>query len=170
MKDDVKIFAMTVGVPGSGKSTFLTKIVNSRIISRDKVRFAILDKYNTKDYFSHEDEVWETFVNEIANALNDGEHVIADATHLSKGSRTKLINAVMPKLNDKNVLKVAIYFDVPLDVCLERNAQREGLAFVPENQIKEMYRSLTKPDKTENINVIITVNKNGETKEISVPE
>ena len=44
-KNNNQIFAMTIGVPGSGKSTYLKKIRNFKVISRDVVRFAILDKY-----------------------------------------------------------------------------------------------------------------------------
>lgn len=160
-KNNNQIFAMTIGVPGSGKSTYLKKIKNFKVISRDAVRFAILDKYNTDEYFSHEVEVWAEFVKEIKDALDAGEDVVADATHLSKGSRRKLLNAVMPK-HGENKLVIGIYFDVPLDVCLERNAQRTGRAFVPEDQIRNMYASLTRPEGEEGIDLEIIINKDGE--------
>lgn len=160
---DTQFFAMTIGVPGSGKSTYL-KHTKLEVISRDAIRFAILDKYHTDDYFSHEDEVWTEFVNAIVEALNDGKDVAADATHLSKGSRRKLLNAVIPRLKikeEKRLLIIGLYFDVPLDVCLERNAQRTGRAFVPEEQIRNMYTSLTPPDETEGIDCELVINENG---------
>ena len=160
---DVQFFALTIGVPGSGKSTYLKK-TNLEIVSRDVIRFAILDKYHTDDYFSHEDEVWTEFVNTIVEAINDGKSVVADATHLSKGSRRKLLNAVMPRLKNKEerrLVVLGLYFDVPLDVCLERNAQRTGRAFVPEDQIRNMYASLTRPDETEGIDYELVINEKG---------
>lgn len=162
-KEDVQVFAMTIGVPGSGKSTFLKK-TNLEIVSRDAIRFAILDKYHTDDYFSHEDEVWTEFVNTIVEALNDGKSVVADATHLSKGSRRKLLNAVIPRLKNKEercFIVLGLYFEVPLEVCLERNAQRIGRAFVPEDQIRNIYANLTRPDSTEGIDYELIINEKG---------
>ena len=161
-KNNYQFFAMTIGIPGSGKSTYLKKI-KLEIVSRDAIRFAILDKYHTDDYFSHEDEVWTEFVNAIVEALNDGKSVVADATHLSKGSRRKLLNAVMPRLKNRKdrPIVLGLYFDVPLDICLERNAQRTGRAFVPEEQIRNMYANLTHPDETEGMDCELIINKDG---------
>lgn len=160
---DRQFFALTIGIPGSGKSTYLKK-TKLEIISRDAIRFAILDKYHTDDYFSHEDEVWEQFVNTIVEALNDGKSVVADATHLSKGSRRKLFNAVMPRLKnreERRMIVLGLYFDVPLEVCLERNAQRTGRALVPEDQIRNMYVNLTPPDETEGIDYELVIDEKG---------
>ena len=54
-----KCLWLMVGAPASGKSTWLKKTVpfmnNTRIISRDEIRFALVAE--DEPYFSREDEV-----------------------------------------------------------------------------------------------------------------
>ena len=58
------------GVPGSGKSTYL-KVhepwfnESHVIVSRDEIRFSLLQE--GEEYFSHEKEVWNIFVNKISS-------------------------------------------------------------------------------------------------------
>ena len=161
------------GIPGSGKSTYLANYVKEfysdeysnmyKIISRDAIRFSLLEK--EEDYFSHEQEVFNIFIKEIFNALREGKDCFADATHLTRVSRKKLFNAILDcnkKYFDKGFLKVdkiyAIYLNTPLEVCLERNENRTGLAHVPSNKIEEMYINSQKPMKEEGFDNIITIN------------
>ena len=150
---------LTVGVPGSGKSTWLKENCQGVIISRDEIRFALLNEGD--DYFSKENEVFETFIKTIQNALDNEEgpvSVFVDATHLNKASRDEVLNA----LDLSNVEHVhAIFFDVALTTCLERNDKRTGRAFVPKSVIRRMNFSLEMPTSKERFEAILIVNNKG---------
>lgn len=138
---------LMVGIPGSGKSWYAKRLLanqeNTMYISRDSIRFKFLKEND--EYFAKEDVVFNSFVSLIKKHLYDGENVIADATHLNRKSRMKVLNNL-----DLSKIKICvIYIDVPLDVCLERNSKREGRAKVPPTIIKNMYKNLTYPDKKE---------------------
>lgn len=156
---NVKNLWLTVGNPACGKSTWVAKnaAYDSAIISRDAIRFSIIDKDD--DYFAKEGEVFKKFVADIQDALEHHENVYADATHLNERSRNKLLDA----LNLKGVNLYALYFLTPLDVCLERNAKRAGRQCVPEDALKRMYFSITDPahDKKYKFKVKY-INENGE--------
>lgn len=138
---------LTAGVSGSGKSTVLRKIISKNpegvIVSRDFIRFALLGE-NDK-YFDKEKEVFKEYVHRIQNALDSGKDVYADATHLNLISRRKLLSNL--KLDDVKIH--LLYFKVPLEICLERNQNRSGLAYVPEEVIKRQFKNLTFPDFNE---------------------
>lgn len=155
---------LMVGIPGSGKSTWLyqNKKINEFIISRDAIRFTLLQEND--DYFSKEDEVWETYVASIESLLKSGETVYADATHLNHGARLKLLKALDIIPDEIEV----IYFKVPLEIAQERNAQRAGRAYVPPRVITKMYLTLEEPQRYEGIftyNKIYIVDKNGNMEE-----
>lgn len=131
----MKTLFILCGVPGSGKSTWASKkFGEENIVSRDKIRFSFLN--DESDYFDKETFVWEEFVREIQNRLNgDKEITVADATHINKRSRDKLLNAL--KLPD-GINVIPIFFDTCQAVCMERNSQREGRAYVPKSVIRRM--------------------------------
>lgn len=160
----MKELILMMGVPGSGKSTYARNILKygDIYISRDEIRYSMLA--DEDDYFAKENEVIKTFIQYIDEALVDTQHqgkVYADATHLSPKSRVQVLN----QLKNKNKVSV-IYLDVPLNVILARNAQREGRALVPENVIRRMYKSIVLPTKAEGIEKLITIDENQEVKEI----
>lgn len=135
------------GVPGSGKSTDVKNMIKkgypATIVSRDEIRFELLAEDD--EYFSKEREVWLSYINQIRQKLSSGRSVIADATHLSAGSRRKLINAL-----GKDILKdvsIAVWFyEKPLETCLLQNELRKGRAYVPPKVIEKMYADLEYPD------------------------
>lgn len=136
---------ISCGIPGSGKTTFLKKYVgkDEAIISRDDIRFTLLKEGEA--YFSHEKEVYSSFINIIAEHINSGHNVYADATHLNSTSRTTLLSSLKKVGCEPSAIE-AILFDVPIDVCIERNEKRKGTrAYVPITVIRNMYSSLTYP-------------------------
>lgn len=156
-----KTLILTVGIPASGKDTYIEKnnYTNIPVVSRDVIRFQMLG--NSKDdYFSHEKEVWKEYVHQIQSHLDKGESVIADATHINEASRNKLLNA----LNLEGIDIDIIYFDVPMATCLERNTKRTGLARVPDEAIQRMAHQLTEPTFNEKYlyTWIYTVDENGD--------
>lgn len=132
------------GVPGSGKSTWVKNRLNSETdihISRDNIRFSLLK--DNQQYFEVENEVRDCFFRQIRNfTANDYpcECVYIDATHLNPKSRKQVLGAIRG-----DTYKIAVSFDTPLELALERNAQRTGRALVPDSVIHNMYHRYTKP-------------------------
>ena len=136
-----KLYLM-VGEPGSGKSTFLKnyqKKVGGVIVSRDEIRFGLLGKNDS--YFSKENTVFDKYIESIQNALKNNEIVFADATHISEGSRMKVLNRL--DLTDVEVRPIVI--ETSLTTCLANNSTREGLQRVPDQVIKRMFNQFKHP-------------------------
>ena len=84
-----KLYIMC-GIPGSGKSTYAkTYLTNTLYVSRDEIRFKLVKE--DEDYFSKENEVFDTFIAKINEGLRQSLDVVADATHLNSKSRLKLL-------------------------------------------------------------------------------
>ena len=152
------------GVPGAGKTTFLKNAVknlkeNSNLsveyVSRDEVRFSMLEE--SDDYFSKEKEVYKEFCNRIQKAIDNKVNVIiADATHITRKSREKLLDSL--DLTGINIF--CISFEPTLEWCLDRNEERTGRAYVPREVIECMYKQFEPPREDENYkyDFIFTIN------------
>ena len=153
------------GPPASGKSTWIRMNITpgSEWISRDNVRFAIVGE--DEEYFSHEDEVFDTFINYINQTLErENIHTIyIDATHLNKRSRNKTLNRV--KKSNIGELN-CVCFNTPRELCQIRNSLRSGRARVPESAIDNMFKSYTYPAADEGFTHVYEVDANGITKEV----
>ena len=143
---------LTMGIPGSGKSTYAKRRFMGKenaYISRDEIRFSMVAE--DEEYFSKEKEVFNEYVKQVDEALSGNyRYVIADATHLNKTSRDKLLN----RLTNKPEQIVVIYMDTPLMLAIMRNNEREGRAVVPEKVIRNMYNSIQLPTTDENIDLV----------------
>lgn len=157
---------LLVGIPGSGKSTWIQNhehffAKDHSIISRDKIRFALLEEGD--DYFSKEKEVWTQYVAEIKNSLKFNTDTILDATHINERSRGKILKALKNYLNEIEIN--AIMINSGLETAISQNNLREGRSLVPESIIRNMNSSLTSPTLEEGFNKIyIYENKDGKTK------
>ena len=131
-----RLFIMC-GLPASGKSTFVQQFIKNndiRYVSRDEIRFSMIKK--DEEYFSHEKEVFRKFAGTVAQTLIDGFDVIADATHLNRISRDKLIRAIDQYTTEYTITYIVL--ETSLETCMKRNALREGRARVPDSVMKSM--------------------------------
>ena len=157
-KKQTRVFVM-YGPAGSGKSTWLIKQMKSKTdicISRDNIRFGLLKE--GEDYFAHENDVKEIFYNSIVNNTSASywENIYIDATHLNPRAR---------KDTTWNISEccsvVAVSFEVPVEVAIERNKKRSGLARVPDNVIWNMKSRYKIPSLDEGFDEIWHVDAEG---------
>ena len=110
------------------------------------MRFSLLTEED--EYFAKETEVFNTWINQINEAIHNEEGVAdiyVDATHLNKKSRNKTLS----RLDKKNVHIIPVYFDTPFLMCLKQNNYRSGRERVPEEVIGNMYKSIKRPTHKE---------------------
>lgn len=146
------------GPAGSGKSTWAKGFMEetarlggkAEYVSRDKIRLTLLE--DDEEYFTHEIQVYKKFVSTIQDNLMNGIDVVADATHLTKYARRRLLTAIDMKITDYEIVMVA--FDGDPDRCVARNSAREGRAHVPENVIRNMCRDYRPPTLEEDSRII----------------
>ena len=134
-----KTLIVMIGVAGSGKTTWVQKHMNSfdgkvSWISRDKIRFTMVNE--DEEYFSHEDEVYDEFIKEIKLDLKTCDVVIADATHITIGSRRKLFKALGNSLKDVKVIGMVIKTD--WETIVKQNDMRKGRSRVPLSSLRRM--------------------------------
>lgn len=146
------------GPPASGKSTFAEKQIAMHggvRISRDEIRFSMLQE--GEDYFKHEKRVFREFVSQVQKAINgDKENIWADATHLNKASRDKILG----RLDTHNCEVTFVLMAAPLEECLKRNAQREGRAKVPESVLRDMYNRFCYDDLLNSDDDLMAIDEN----------
>jgi predicted kinase len=128
-----------VGLPGSGKSTYLERL-GAPGLSSDRIRGLLAD--DETDQTIH-DRVFQTVRCLLRQRLEIGRPVTyIDATNLTPDDRRPYIE--MGRTYGCDV--EAVFFDVPLAVCRERNARRQRV--VPEEALAKLAAKL-KPPKVE---------------------
>lgn len=136
-----------IGVPGSGKTYYATheKSCDDKYVSRDEIRFSLLR--DREDYFSHEDEVIDIYYTTIADHLNAGHTVWADATCLNFKSRSWFISKLEKMVDFKglDIEVVAVFMDTTYYECTSRNAMRGERTRVPDKAMYNMWLKLTPP-------------------------
>jgi predicted kinase len=128
------------GLPGSGKSTYLERLGVTGL-SSDAIRRLLADDETDQTI---NDRVFETLRYLLRQRLSLGRPVTyVDATNLTPEERRPYIE--MGKSFGCEV--EALFFDVPLDVCMARNAQRHRV--VPEDAMIKLAGKLQKPSLDE---------------------
>ena len=129
-----------VGLPGSGKSSYLERL-GVKGLSSDAIRLLLAD--DETDQRIHE-RVFQTMRYLLRQRLSIGRPVTyIDATNLRPEERRPYIG-----IGKSYGCEVeAVFFDVPLDVCQERNARRHRV--VPEEAMVKMAGRLVPPTSEE---------------------
>ena len=137
-----------VGLPGSGKSTWLER-QGIQPISSDAIRHLLADDPTDQNIHSR---VFATMRYLLRHRLAIGRPVsYVDATHLTVDERAPYIG--IGRAFDCDV--EAIFFDTPVEVCLARNAARGRV--VPEEAIHAMVAKLTPPTPAEGFSKVSVV-------------
>jgi predicted kinase len=137
-----------VGLPGSGKSSYLER-QGITPLSSDLVRQLLAD--DATDQTIHA-RVFQCLRYLLRQRLAIGRPVTyVDATHLTPAERRPYV-----KIAQRYGCSVeALYFDVPLDVCLARNRGRSRV--VPEEAVRAMAAKLVPPKVQEGFRRVTVV-------------
>ena len=137
-----------VGLPGSGKSTWLERI-GADGLSSDAIRRWLAD--DETDQTVH-DRVFQTLRYLLRQRLAIGRPVsYIDATNLTPEERAPYI--AIGKAYGCEV--EAVFFDIPLEVCRARNAARRRV--VPEDAMAKMAQKLRPPTSEEGFSRVVRV-------------
>ena len=151
------VLYITVGLPGSGKSTFAKNFVKTSVtpieyLSSDELRAVFgsgeEDQTVTPLVFGH-------IKRKVDEFLKDGKNVLVDATSVNRRERGDYIK--IAKKYDAKV--VALVFRMDRAGLIARNKKRgnEGGRVVPDFVIDKMLAKYEEPSKTEGIDDIVYV-------------
>jgi predicted kinase len=146
---------ITVGLPGSGKSTYAKEFIKGKEIeylSSDSLR-AVYGKDETDQ--SVTSIVFGHIKRKVDEFLKDGKNVMVDATSVNRKERSDYINTAK-KYGAKVVV---ILFKMDRQGLIDRNKKRgeQGGRVVPDWVIDKMLNKFEDPSYNEGIDVMIYV-------------
>jgi predicted kinase len=131
---------ITVGLPGSGKSTYLARL-GANAISSDEIRRLIADDPQDQTINARIFSIIRYLIRQRIAAGRPVTYV--DATHLTPWERKPYV-----VLAQRYGCRLeALYFDVPVDICIARNQARDRA--VPEAAIRKMALQMIPPTQKE---------------------
>jgi len=148
--EDVKCMKLViaVGLPASGKSTYFETLA-VQAISTDAIRLQLAD--DATDQTVHA-AVFATVRFLIRQRIAIGRPITyLDATSLTRKDRKFFLKIA----KQYGCTAEAIFFDTPLEVCLERNRKRSRV--VPEDVIRTMAKKLVPPTVAEGFAAVTVV-------------
>ena len=139
---------ITVGLPGSGKSTYLARLgVNA--ISSDEIRRLIADDPHDQTMNARIFSVIRYLVRQRIAAGRPVTYV--DATHLAAWERKPYVILAQRY----GCTLEALFFDVPVEICIARNQARDRV--VPEEAIRKMAQQMIPPSLQEGFAEIMRI-------------
>lgn len=127
-----------VGPAGAGKSTFASRhFGETEVVSSDRCRALVADDEGDQSATRDAFDVLHTIVE---RRLRRGRLTVVDATNVTPEARRPLLALA----RRAHVPAVGIVFDLPLEVCVERDARRERRAGAEaiERHLADLHRSL----------------------------
>lgn len=146
-------FIMMVGIPGSGKSTYVNKTLKNEyenlvVVNTDDIREDICGDASCQDKNT---AVWGIAKNMIITSLKENKNVVLDATNVSYKDRNKTLSYI-----PKNVKKVCKVILCSIDEIFERNESRDRV--VPKDVIIRMLSRFSMPTEKEGWDKIEYIN------------
>ena len=142
------VVVLAIGLPGSGKSSWF-KRHNVTPLSSDMVRSLLFDDPQEQRF---QDLVFSNLRSMLkARLIARRPMNYLDATNLTSHERHNWIKLA----KDFNYDVQAVFFDVPVDVCMERNQRRQRV--VPEDVMRRMASKLRPPTFEEGFSKITVV-------------
>jgi predicted kinase len=142
------IVVLAIGLPGSGKSTWF-KRHNVTPLSSDMMRTILFDDVREQRF---QDLVFSNLRAMLkARLIAKRPMNYVDATNLTPQERQHWIKLA----KDYNYEVHAVFFDVPLEVCVERHQRRDRV--VPEDVMRRMAAKLKAPSFEEGFAKITVV-------------
>lgn len=153
---------LTIGPPGAGKTTYISwELVGKRrvsptgVLSPDALLF-VGDRYAWS--VGRVGRAWSAVRRDFTQLLATGRDVALDATFVQRRQRAPFVREARRAGYDV----VALWFDVPIDVLLRRDREREGVArTVGREVIERMAAALEPPDPDEGFAEIWVVDAEG---------
>jgi predicted kinase len=139
---------LLVGLPGSGKSTYVEKI-QAPTLSSDEIRRLLADDPGTQDINRRVFDVLRDLLKHRLELRRPITYI--DATNLTPYERRPYI--VLAGDYDGEI--EAMFFDVPMEECQRRNRERHRV--VPDEVIAEMARRMVPPSTGEGFRRVIVV-------------
>lgn len=130
-------FAMTVGLPACGKTTWANNQSGYMVLSSDSVRKEL---YGDESIQGDANKVFEIMQRRAVEYLRNGQSVIYDATNLSGKRRRHMLGRLK---NIDGITTKCEVFVAPIEICKTRNTARERV--VPDYMYDKMLRQYNVP-------------------------
>jgi predicted kinase len=155
----MSILYIMVGVPGSGKSTWIQRqdLTSAAVISTDNYIEARAQARGLTYSDVFESEIQAANQNldqELAQAISLNQTIYWDQTNISVKSRAKKLASV-----PGHYRRIAVYFDTPQEVVQQRLLDRAAATgkLIPASVVRRMTQQLTLPTISEGFDEIWTM-------------
>jgi predicted kinase len=139
MIESEPVLFMTIGIPGSGKSSIMKTFPKEYVISSDDVRTEVNGDINDQ---SNSDFIWRLIAKRLINLLKTHGIAILDGTNVGADLREDFLEEIREGV-DTPIKTVAIVFHVDPEVAKKRIAKDieagKDRSDVPEDIVDDMY-------------------------------
>jgi len=141
---------LLIGLPGSGKSTWVERYATNRkhtvSISSDKIREEL---YGDEATQGDNNKIFSLVRERAEEALKDCKDVIIDATNMTIKDRSAYFDIA----KTYGAVVTGILFDIPVEECKRRNSKRDRV--VPDFVYDKMMERYEQPQLSEGFRILI---------------